>query len=255
VKVRRVDFYPDDWIAGTIGLTHEQRSVYISVCAAIWSYGGQAPLKFVRQICPGPHFKRALDGLVAIGKISLEMDSNRPESGPKVAQKRAESELKVARIRTETALANGSKGGRPNKLAEPDGFSPEKPTNTNTNTIKEERKMSADADSARAKPKPKATTLPEDWTPDESDRMYAEERGLDPNEMLPEWRNYWCYEGGKNVKRVDWSLTWKDRCRTLAKRQGGNGQARSGRNHANGGGVVAAMRELWLEENDGCLPH
>jgi hypothetical protein len=120
---------------------------------------------------------------------------------------------------------------------------------------KEERKMSADADSARAKPKPKATTLPEDWEPDESDRTYAEERGLNPDDLLPEWRNYWCYEGGKNVKRVDWSLTWKDRCRTLAKRQGGNGQARSGRNDAGHGGVVAAMRELWLEENDGCLPH
>jgi hypothetical protein len=121
---------------------------------------------------------------------------------------------------------------------------------------KEERKMSADADSARAKPpKPIATTLPEDWAPNEADRAYAVERGLNPDEMLPEWRNYWCYEGGKNVKRVDWSLTWKDRCRTLAKRQGGNGPARPGRNDASRGGVVAAMRELWLEENDGCLPH
>jgi hypothetical protein len=32
---------PDDWIAGTVGLTHDERSVYISVCVAIWSCGGR----------------------------------------------------------------------------------------------------------------------------------------------------------------------------------------------------------------------
>jgi hypothetical protein len=98
LKIRRIDFYPDDWIAGTLCLGHEERSVYISVCVAIWSQGGPADVKFVRQICPGPHFKRALDRLVEKGKVTLieSMD------GPKVAQKRAESELERARKRTES---------------------------------------------------------------------------------------------------------------------------------------------------------
>jgi hypothetical protein len=108
----------------------------------------------------------------------------------------------------------------------------------------------------RAKPqKLLATTLPEDWRPDESNRDYARDRGLDPDEMFPEFHNYWCYEKGKNVKRVDWSLTWKERCRTLEKRQGRNGQARSNGHYARDNGVVAAVRELLLEEDERGLPH
>jgi hypothetical protein len=154
-------------------------------------------------------------------------------------------------------ICNYSKYQLPIHLADtpPDTQPIQDPIQTIKKEEERKKESAAIAAVARAKPKLQATTLPEDWEPDESDRTYAKQRGLNPDEILPEWRNYWCYEGGKNVKRVDWSLTWKDRCRTLAKRQGSNGQARSGRNDASGGSVVAAMRELWLEENDGCLPH
>jgi hypothetical protein len=251
VKVRRVDFYPDDWIAGTVGLTHHERSVYISVIAGIWAIGGPVPIDYLRRICPGRGMEKGLRGLVEKGKVSLGGSL----AVQFVSQTRALTELSRSTSRIEQAHENGAKGGRPNNLTKPDGSSDQKANSHTVNSQQSTRRRSADADSVCARAKPKATTLPEDWEPGESDRMYAEERGLNPDEMLPEWRNYWCYEGGKNVKRVDWSLTWKDRCRTLAKRQGGNGQARSGRNDASRGGLVAAMRELWLEENDGCLPH
>jgi hypothetical protein len=97
IKIRRVDFYPVDWLEGTIGLSHEERSVYITVIAAIYAVGGPVELKHVRKFCPGHHFKRGLDGLVAKGKIDLTGAEN------KVTQKQAEIELKVARQRTEQA--------------------------------------------------------------------------------------------------------------------------------------------------------
>jgi uncharacterized protein YdaU (DUF1376 family) len=38
-KLSRVDFYPDDWLAGTIGLSLEERGAYITLCALIYSTG------------------------------------------------------------------------------------------------------------------------------------------------------------------------------------------------------------------------
>jgi uncharacterized protein YdaU (DUF1376 family) len=42
-KVRRVDFSPDEWIAGTRELTMEERGAYWDVCALIYSRGGPIP--------------------------------------------------------------------------------------------------------------------------------------------------------------------------------------------------------------------
>lgn len=39
-KPGRVDFFHDDWLAGTIGLSLEERGAYITICALIYSTGG-----------------------------------------------------------------------------------------------------------------------------------------------------------------------------------------------------------------------
>lgn len=39
-KIRRVDFSPDEWLAGTRTLTAEQRGLYWDVCSLIYSRGG-----------------------------------------------------------------------------------------------------------------------------------------------------------------------------------------------------------------------
>ncbi len=38
-KPRRADFYPDDWLAGTLELTLEEEGAYIRICALIYSKG------------------------------------------------------------------------------------------------------------------------------------------------------------------------------------------------------------------------
>src|SRR5215472_10665511 len=43
MKVRRVDFYPDDWLVGTLHLSIEDRGGYITICSLIYSHGGPIP--------------------------------------------------------------------------------------------------------------------------------------------------------------------------------------------------------------------
>lgn len=115
IKIRRVDFYPTDWLEGTIGLTHVERSVYITICAAIYAHGGPVEVRHVRRLCPGPGFAKALR--------SLESQSKVRTSEGLCYQERAELEVSKARDRIETARINGAKGGRHSKeLAKAPGF-------------------------------------------------------------------------------------------------------------------------------------
>ncbi len=119
-KIRRVDFYPDDWIAGTAALSIDERGVYITACAMIYSHGGPIEKADLRRLCPGRSrtFKAALDRLLASGKLY--------QIGPKLGQKRAETELERSQKRTEIWTKNGQTGGRPsnhiNGLDKPSGF-------------------------------------------------------------------------------------------------------------------------------------
>jgi hypothetical protein len=138
-KIRRVDFWPTDWLEGTIDLTHQERSIYITICAGIWSRGGPVEEKYVRKMCPGEHFKRGLDGLIAKGKVYWIRDEN----GPRLAQKRALFSLETAKERVRNGQVNGAKGGRPKGLAKPDGFSLRARRNYQlpTNNLKEENTL------------------------------------------------------------------------------------------------------------------
>ena len=40
MKIRRVDFSPDEWLAGTRDLTAEERGLYWDCCALMYSRGG-----------------------------------------------------------------------------------------------------------------------------------------------------------------------------------------------------------------------
>lgn len=119
MKVRRVDFYPDDWIAGTGDLSLDQRGLYVTACALIYSRGGPITRDHLRKQCPGHlrRFNAALAALVMLRKL-VEEDGQ-------IDQKRCERELEHAQKRVVTARKNGSMGGRPrrntNDLAEPDG--------------------------------------------------------------------------------------------------------------------------------------
>ena len=100
MKVRRVDFYPDDWIAGTVDLTLEERGVYITACALIYSRGGPIERAHLRNACPGHGrpFNAALRRLLDIGKLAAD--------GNLIDQRRCEAELHAAHSRIEKWTKN-----------------------------------------------------------------------------------------------------------------------------------------------------
>lgn len=115
MKIRRVDFSPDEWLAGTVELSNEDRGVYITICALIYSRGGPIRYELLKghSHSHGNKLQASLDRLEGGGKIV--------RNGSEIDQKRCENELEKARKRHEKALENGSKGGRPKDLDKPDG--------------------------------------------------------------------------------------------------------------------------------------
>ncbi len=129
MKIRRVDFYPDDWLAGTAGMPGRDKSVYWDICALIYSRGGPIPddEKWLSRVC-GYHwreFRQIRSRLLDSGKIVSE-------SGH-VSVKRCSEELQRSVKRVSQSVQNGRKGGRKsylnNKLDEPGGIGSEKAIN------------------------------------------------------------------------------------------------------------------------------
>lgn len=106
--ISKVDFYPDDWLAGTSELNPEQRSVYITLCALYWSKQGYLQERdhwlagmndmSVRK------FRKIKSELVDLGKIEI-IDGF-------IYQERAEIELKNAQTMKDNAAEKGRKGGQ-----------------------------------------------------------------------------------------------------------------------------------------------
>lgn len=71
----------------------------------------------------------------------------------------------------------------------------------------------------RAKAAPKGHRLPEDWAPSLDDRAFAEEKGLDPNEVAAEFRDYWTGVPGAKGMKLDWNATFRNSVRMQAKRR------------------------------------
>jgi uncharacterized protein YdaU (DUF1376 family) len=147
-KARRVDYSPDEYLAGIAGkLTPDEQGVYWLICTLIYSRGG--PIEddaewlsrfFART--RARHVRKVVDHLVSLGKISRQYHG----STALLTQQRALTELIVTAQRMVTARKNGAKGGRPssniNGLKNPGVFpwvnQTEKLSTTTTTTTKEE---------------------------------------------------------------------------------------------------------------------
>lgn len=81
--------------------------------------------------------------------------------------------------------------------------------------------------------------LPVDWEPSEQDRAFAQDCGLSVGTILENFRDYWAGIPGQRGTKLDWSATWRNRCRDLATdpKRGGKG----GREDA---GIVAAANRV-----------
>jgi hypothetical protein len=133
MKVRRIDWYPDEWLSGVMldQMTATERGVYDTIINMIYSRGG--PITMTKEWprlfgCHGSTLKTCLKRLQSIGKIS--------RNGPEISVKRCSKELENAAKRISNAIESGTKGGRPpnkNKRIEkplglPFGFDDEKLT-------------------------------------------------------------------------------------------------------------------------------
>src|SRR4029079_9257470 len=118
-KIRHVDFYADEFLAGTATLDVVDVGVYWTACAMIYSRGGPIEIaelkRFVR--CHAIVFDNALGRLIEVGKLIRD--------GTRVTCERCLNELQKAVTRVEKWSQNGSKGGRPsnkiNEVAKPSG--------------------------------------------------------------------------------------------------------------------------------------
>jgi hypothetical protein len=82
----------------------------------------------------------------------------------------------------------------------------------------------------------RGTRINTNWRPDAECREFAINFGLNPDQILPEFIDYWL-AAPNGVKR-DWNATWRNRCRYEAKRateRRSNGSRR--------GGIVAGTLE------------
>jgi uncharacterized protein YdaU (DUF1376 family) len=101
-RLFRIDFYPQDWLVKTGGLTPEQCGVYIQVVSLI--YASRGPVEFdparisrLVQGCTVRRAKRVLDELIALKKLHVFegfLSNNRCEIELKVKKNQLESNRK-----------------------------------------------------------------------------------------------------------------------------------------------------------------
>jgi uncharacterized protein YdaU (DUF1376 family) len=147
MKVRRIDFSPDEWLAGTVGMSAVDLGVYWQACALIYSRDGPiADDLIIRAIADDPRrIRNAIERLVARDKLQ--------RSGSQLSNRRCIDELQVSRRRIASAAQNGRSGGRPsnkiNGVEKAPGYFPEKLT---INHQEEDSVSSLRSETARAAP-------------------------------------------------------------------------------------------------------
>jgi uncharacterized protein YdaU (DUF1376 family) len=108
MKIRRIDFYPDDFLVGVSGMTPTEGWVYWIICSLIYSSGG--PIRHDdKRILKNTglrkdHLKRVCDSLVSDAKVLC--------NDGELMVKRCSIELERAANRVSRARENGAKGNK-----------------------------------------------------------------------------------------------------------------------------------------------
>lgn len=80
--------------------------------------------------------------------------------------------------------------------------------------------MKARAD-GKTKPAARAARIPDDWAPSESDRQFALNEGMNPEEIdraAREFSNFW-RSRGRDAARINWSLVWENNINRIGERK------------------------------------
>ena len=115
------------------------------------------------------------------------------------------------------------------------------PTQSQSQSQEEERKGAASASPTEPPHdrKSRGTRLSPDWQPNPEDCEFAQSHGLNPENVRAEFIDYWCAVAGSRGVKLDWSRTYRNRCRELAERR-----SRSSSNRPSGDGFLAGLRTV-----------
>lgn len=129
-KARRVDYWPDEVIAGVAGqLDPEEFGIYWMVCTLIYSRGGRIKddPEWIARI-----FRKTSARTIRAVLKRLESSAKLIRVDGELVVNRCQTELERTLNRTRTWRENGANGGRPSKgnnaLEKPNGFSGEEVT-------------------------------------------------------------------------------------------------------------------------------
>jgi uncharacterized protein YdaU (DUF1376 family) len=249
VKIRRIDFSPDEWLAGTIGLSNAERGLYITACALIYSHGGPIPEVELRRSCRdhGHSYKCQLSRLISLGKL-ISNDGQ-------IDNKRCSNELQKAFKRFSKPAQNEPTSNETNELQEPRVRARGRHHQPSTINHTKEAVASLDCprDGARGEPRQersygpnsRKTRIASDWQPDLADCQYAAGRGWDGGRIGEEADAFADRCNRDGPLYADWHAAWrtwvrnadKFAARDTARAGGANGAARPGP-------ITAAMRAV-----------
>ena len=222
MKVRRIDFSPDEWLAGTGELSAVDRGVYITICALIYSRGGPIEFEVIRRHIPehGTRVKAAVDRLEMMGKIV--------RNGSEIDQKRCENELENARKRSEKASENGRIGNeiKALKIATRESAALATPhaNHQPSTTSKENPNLSVGSKENGAK---RRAQIPADWFPNPTDAAFAaDQTKWPPDRVAAEAEHFRDHHRSNGKTFLDISAAWRTWCR--------NGAAFQRNGHGNG---------------------
>ena len=224
IKIRHVDWYADEWLAGTSKLGPNEGWLYTTIVNLIYSHSGpiEDDERWLARVA-NMHWRTvrtARKRLLELGKIQSEAGH--------IMVRRCSREVQKALTRSSEAIQNGLKGGRPsnktNGVAKPDGFQSQKANDqpTNLSTSKKEDAFQASKKepvSSKANGHTPATLgsfLSREWWPDDKDTEFAERMNLDALEVADSFRDFWFAKSGADGRKRDWSATWRTWCRRHA---------------------------------------
>ena len=239
--------YVADYLADTGHLTCAESGAYLHLIMAYWRAGGplnmpDSALARAARMTPGEwdaareavlaFFIRSDDGALRHKRIDLELAEAERLYDKRRKQTEAATAARAARNVTTNVTSNVTSNVTTDVTSRQPQPQPQPPFPSERD--REEAVPSiGGSGGTRAERADRGSRLPDDWSPSEQDRAFAEAEGIDPEREAGSFRDYWTGKPGAAGRKSNWSATWRNWVRRSAERNRG-GSNGSGNRHRNG---------------------